>query len=428
MELNIDYVREKFPALEQQVRGEPAAFFDGPGGTQVPRRVIEAMENYFKNSNANKGGHFKTSRLSDEKIKKSREALSDFLGCRPEEVALGENMTTLNYRLAFALGKKLEEGDEIIISELDHEANRQPWLDLQKQGIKVREIKVNPDTCTLDHQDFASKLCNKTEIVAITHASNAVGTIPPVRKMVKAAQKVGALTIIDAVHYALHGPIDVKKLDCDFLLCSTYKFFGPHLGVMYGKKSSFQQIEPYRLRPQSADIPYRIERGTTNHEGIAGAKAAVEFIADLGDKFAAENKNRKEAEEAKTDETGSKESQRRQNVVAAMELIDEYESPLAEKIAEEISQLESTRVYRPPTTFPSTSTVSFVDQNLSSREIAAELGDRGIFVWNGDFYATTLVERLGEADSGGLVRIGLAPYNTDAEVDRLLASIKDIIN
>ena len=420
MALRVDYIRDQFPALEQKVDGAQAAFFDGPGGTQVPERVTAAMEDYLITSNANKGGPFKTSRRSDKIIKQARKALGDFLGCNAEEIAFGENMTSLNYRLAFALGKKLEEGDEIIITELDHEANRQPWLDLREQGIVVKEVKIDPATCTLDHRDFADKLCNKTEVVAITHASNAVGTIPPVKEMIMAAQKVDAITVVDAVHYALHGPIDVKELDCDFLLCSTYKFFGPHLGVMYGKKSSFEQIEPYRLRPQSDQVPYRIERGTTNHEGIAGAKAAVEFIADLGREFVADSSGESGA-------AGKKSEKRRENVISAMEIIDEYESPLAEQIAEEISQLENTRVYRPPSTVPCTSTVSFVAAGQSPREIARELGERGFFVWDGDFYATTLVERLGEADSGGLVRIGLAPYNKAEEVERLLENIKDII-
>ncbi len=235
MNLDINYIREQFPALEQTVEGEPAAFFDGPGGTQVPQKVIDAMENYLVKSNANKGGPFLTSRRSDEKIKQARKALGDFLNCNAEEVAFGENMTTLNYRLAFALSKKLEEGDEIIITELDHEANRQPWLDLREQGVVVKEVEVDPATCTLNHQDFADKLCNKTEVVAITHASNAVGTIPPVKKMIRAAQKVDAITVIDAVHYALHGPIDVKELDCDFLLCSTYKFLGLTWGLSTAK-------------------------------------------------------------------------------------------------------------------------------------------------------------------------------------------------
>ena len=415
MSLDVDYVRKQFPALKQEVKGKKAAFFDAPGGTQVPERVIEAMNNYLIESNANKGGPFKTSRLSDRKISQAREALADFLGAAKDEIAFGENMTTLNYRLAFALGRELEEGDEVLISRLDHEANRQPWLDLEEQGVKVREIDVDPATCRLRWQDFLDKLNEKTAVVAVTHASNAVGTIPPVKKIVEKAEEVGALTVIDAVHYALHGPVDVKKVGCDFLLCSTYKFFGPHLGVLYGRREAFEKLDTYRLRPQSDEVPYRIERGTMNHEGIAGAEATISFIAELGSKFSSG---------AGAEYDGA--SRRRQNVVAAMELIDEYETPMAEWLSDKLKGLAGVKVYRPPSDTPATSTISFTMAGITPRQVAEKLGERGLFVWDGDFYATTLIERLGLSDSGGLVRIGLAPYNTETEVERLYAAIEEI--
>ncbi len=419
MSVDVNYIREQFPSLDLEAGGRTAAFFDGPAGTQVPGQVIDAMEDYLIEKNANKGGAFLTSRRTDKLIRSARRAMADFVNGRWQEIAFGENMTTLNYRLAFALGRRLEQGDEILITRMDHEANRQPWLDLKEKGIEIRQVEVNRENCTLDLEDFERKLNEKTAVAAFTHASNAVGTIPPVQEMVKMSREAGAITVVDAVHYAPHGLIDVQKLNCDFLLCSSYKFFGPHLGILYGRRETFEKIDPYRLRPQSDAVPFRIERGTKNHEGIAGARAAVNFIASLGEKFGSAG----EQDNFPADEK----SERRKQIADAMKILDDYENELAEELVRELENLPEVTVYRPPADVPCTSTVSFTAEGIPAPEMAEKLGERGIFVWAGDFYATTLVEDLGMSDIGGLLRTGISPYNTGEEVKRLAGVVKEIV-
>ena len=416
MHYDVEYIRNQFPALKLQVNGHAAAYFDGPGGTQVPQRVIDAVVDYLVRCNANAGGAFLTSRSSDQAITAARHALADFLGSDPDEVAFGHNTTTMLYQLAFALGREAGDRNEIVITEIDHEANRGPWLALAERGFIVREVRFDTETCTIDLDDYKAKLSEKTLVAAFNYASNGVGTVSDVKEMIRLAHAVGALTVVDAVHYALHGALDVKALDTDFLLCSAYKFFGPHIGVFYGRRDRFEQLSTYRLRVQSEKIPYRIETGTLNHEGIAGAGEAIEFIADLGSRFG-------NLETGSTAASGKGWSERRRLVVAGMEALENYEQPLAAKLIAELTALDKVNIYGPPEGHPRTSTVSFTVDGVPAADLAAELSEKGLFVWDGHFYAVRLVERLGLIESGGLVRVGLSPYNTEGEIDRLLDAV-----
>ncbi len=419
MDYDLEYVRNQFPALSLTVNGYPAAYFDGPGGTQVPQRVIDAVVDYLVRCNANAGGCFQTSRNSDQVITEARRAMADFLGSDPDEIAFGQNTTTMMFQLALALGREPGSRNEIIITEIDHEANRGPWLALEERGFKIREVKMDPETCTIDIADYESKLSGKTLVAAFNYASNGVGTVSDVKKMIQLAHAAGAITVVDAVHYALHGPIDVRDLDVDYLLCSAYKFFGPHIGVLYGKRELLTALPTYRLRVQDSMAPYRFETGTLNHEGIAGAAEAVEFIADLGGRFGSPD-NLPDAA------LGRKWSDRRRRVVAGMKVMESYEQPLAEKLLKGLASIRKVRVYGPPHGHPRTSTVSFTVDGVPAGQVAEALGEKGIFVWDGHFYAARLVECLGLMPSGGLVRVGLSPYNSGDEIDRLLDETRRI--
>src|ERR1700726_838316 len=280
--LDLSYVRPQFPSLAQTVNGHPAAFLDGPGGTQVPQRVIDAISDYLRRYNANTGGAYSTSRHTDTMLAEARAAMADFLHCAADEIVFGPNMTTLTYAMSRAIGRDLGPGDEILVTRLDHDANVSPWLALEEKGVTVRWAEIHEEDCTLDLDDLASKINKKTRLVAIGYASNAVGTINPVNKIVSLAHAAGALAYVDAVHFGPHGLIDVAALDCDFLVCSTYKFFGPHMGVLFGKREHLQRLQPYKVRPLTDAVPFRWEWGTLNHECIAGIAACVEYIADLG--------------------------------------------------------------------------------------------------------------------------------------------------
>src|SRR5215831_12321 len=279
---DVAWVREQFPSLALQVNGHPAAFLDGPAGTQVPRQVIQAIENYFVSANANTCGAFETSRRNDAMIAATRTAMADFFNCGPSEVVFGQNMTTITFALARAIGRELKAGDEIVVTTLDHDANVAPWRALEEKGVVIRQVDILEEDCTLDLDDLKRKLNEKTRLVAVGYASNSVGTINPVAEITRLAHAAGAMSYIDAVHYAPHGLIDVKALDCDFLVCSPYKFFGPHMGTLYGKRQHLQSFRPYKVRPCTDQIPDRWESGTQIHELIAGIGAAVEYLAELG--------------------------------------------------------------------------------------------------------------------------------------------------
>jgi len=410
--VDLSFCREEFPALEMKVGGKPVIFLDGPGGTQVPQSVADAVVDYLLHSNANTHGFFATSQRTDELLAEARAAVADLLGAAPDEIAFGANMTTLNYSLSRALARELKPGDEVVITDMDHEANRGPWLALEEKGVVVKSARVDPERLVLDWDDLESKVGRKTRVLAIGYASNALGTVNDVKRAAALARQVGAFSVVDAVHAAPHLPIDVRDIDCDFLLCSAYKFFGPHIGILYGRGGVFNRLRTYKLRPQDDRRPYRIETGTLCHEGIAGTIPAVEFIASLG---------RRAAEAA-----GHKVPKgRRAAVVAGMEAIQAYEDGLAKKLRDGLRDIPGTRVFSAPEDTVRTPTVSSTFTKLRSDEMAKALGRQGIFVWDGDFYATTLVyDRLDLTARGGLVRMGLAPYNTAAEVERTLEAVE----
>ncbi|HXM66473.1 MAG TPA: cysteine desulfurase-like protein [Candidatus Acidoferrum sp.] len=414
--LDITWVRSQFPSLSQTVHGHPAAFLDGPGGTQVPQRVIDAIFDYLRRDNANTGGAYATSRHTDAMLAEARAAMGDFLNCSGDEIVFGPNMTTLTYAMSRAIGRELGPGDEIVVTRLDHDANVSPWLALEEKGVTVRWAEIHEEDCTLDLDDLASKINKKTRLVAIGYASNAVGTVNPVEKIVGMAHAAGALAYVDAVHYGPHGLIDVAALDCDFLVCSTYKFFGPHMGVLFGKREHLARLRPYKVRPLTDAVPNRWEWGTLNHECIAGITACVDYIADLG---------RRGHPEAAT---------RREAIVGAFEAIHRYEHGLMERLMSGLAEMPAVKVYgvTDPACFAErcpTIALRVVNQNTEQTPLAlaSKLGERGFFTWDGNYYALNLTEHLDVEKSGGFLRIGLVHYNTMEEVERLLEALREIV-
>jgi len=411
-----EYVRKQFPALKREVNGYPVAYLDGPGGYQVPECVIAAVKHYLVDMNANVGDQFETAQNTSAMIQDARGIFADFFNCSWDEVVFGANMTTLNFALSQALVRQLAPGDTVLITELDHEANRGPWLQLQDRGIEVGDVAMDINTCTLDMEDLRNKLLKKPKVVAVNYASNGVGTISDVQKIIQMSHEVGAIAVVDAVHYAAHGPIDVKKLDADFLLCSAYKFFGPHIGVMYAKKELLSKLTPLNLRTQQQAPPYMIETGTLHHEGIAGAFAAVEFIADIGLKFGNEFDG----------PSGDLKANRRNQILAGLRAFEEYEMTLTAYLIKAITaNVPKATIYGPVAGHPRTSTVSLTYEGYTADQVAKYLGSRGLFVWGGHFYAIRLVEKLGLLERGGLVRVGIAPYNSGMELDRLIEALRD---
>jgi cysteine desulfurase family protein (TIGR01976 family) len=406
---DISQVRPQFPSLSQTVNGQPAVFFDGPGGTQVPQQVIDAISNYLIHANANSHGAFVTSERTDDTIIAAHAAMADLLGCDPDEVVFGPNMTTLTFAMSRAIGRELKEGDEIVVTRLDHDANVSPWVALEERGVVIRYVDIDIEDCTLDMDDLRQKINQRTKLVAVGYASNAVGTINDVAEVSRLAHSVGALSYIDAVHYAPHGPIDVRAIDCDFLACSPYKFFAPHMGALYGKREHLLRLRPYKLRPAANGTPDRWETGTKNHEGLAGVAAAVDYLAELG--------------------RAAGQTSRRQALLSAMQAIRDYERGLAEKLIAGLLEIPGLTFYgiTDPERFASrTPTVAMRIEGHTPRELAAFLGERGIFTWDGNYYALNLSERLGVEASGGMLRIGLVHYNTENEIDRMLALLREI--
>jgi cysteine desulfurase family protein (TIGR01976 family) len=411
--LNLPYIRAQFPALAQTVNGHPAAFLDGPGGTQVPQRVIDAIAGYLRRDNSNTGGAYATSRRTDAMIAEARSAMADFLHCAADEVVFGPNMTTLTYAMSRAIGRDLKPGDEIVVTRLDHDANVSPWLAIaEEKGVTVRWAEIHDADCTLDLADLASKINSKTQLVAVGYASNAVGTVNPVKEIVRLAHAAGALAYVDAVHYGPHGLIDVAALDCDFLACSTYKFFGPHMGVLFGKREHLKRLRPYKVRPNTNAIPNRWEWGTLNHECIAGIAACVDYIADLG---------RHARPEVST---------RRAAIAAAYAAIHEHESALLKKMIAGLQTIPGLKIYGitdPARFHERCATLAVRIENHTPLELATKLGERGFFTWDGNYYALNLTEHLDVEKSGGFLRLGLVHYNTQDEVDRLLAALREIV-
>jgi cysteine desulfurase family protein (TIGR01976 family) len=427
--LDLNYVRSQFPSLAQTVNGHPAAFLDGPGGTQVPQRVTDAIANYLRRDNANTGGAYATSRHTDAMIAEARVAMADFLHCGADEVIFGPNMTTLTFAISRALGRELKSGDEIVLTRLDHDANFSPWAAMaEDRGITVRIAEFRDEDCTLDLADLASKITDKTKLVAVGYASNAVGTINPVKKIVELAHKVGALAYIDAVHYGPHGLIDVADLNCDFLACSTYKFFGPHMGVLFGKREHLKGLRPYKVRPNTNAIPNCWEWGTLNHECIAGIAACVNYIADLGRHVAdscGDGRPGRPSSEARPDP-----QTRRAAIEAAYAAIHQHERALLERMMTGLKKIPGLKIYgiTDPARFGERcATFAVRVEGHTPLELATKLGDRGFFTWDGNYYALNLTEHFDVEKSGGFLRIGLVHYNTTEEVDRLLAALREIV-
>ncbi|MGH7982570.1 MAG: cysteine desulfurase-like protein [Candidatus Udaeobacter sp.] len=397
----VEEIRRQFPALARTHNGYPVAYFDGPGGTQVPRTVVEAINDYLYYHNANTHWAYPTSEETDAIIDSARSALADFLNASPTEIVFGANMTTLTFHLARALGRGYERNDEILVTELDHHANVAPWRALEKEyGVNVRMVKMIPETGELDWDDFSRQLTDRTKLVAIGAASNALGTLNDVQRAAKMAHSLGAQIFVDAVHYAPHGLIDVHDWDCDFLACSAYKFYGPHIGILYGRHALLGSLDFPKLIPAPDSTPERAETGTQNHEGIAGAAAAVDFLASLG--------------------AGAT---RRERLRTAFQQLREHGDALVTRLWTGLAEIERVRLHGPPPGAPRTPTAAFTVTGLPSIEVAKKLVKRGLFLSHGDFYAMTVVERLGQA-AHGLVRAGCACYTTSQEVDRLLAGVR----
>jgi len=404
-QLDVRHCRSLFPSLALEEGGRSVAYLDAPAGTQVPRMVGDSITTYFRDANANVGGAYRTSRATDRIIAEARAAMADLLGAEADEIAFGANMTTLTYTLSRALGQTLTEGDEVVVTEMDHEANVSPWRALTERGAAVRTLPMDPATCQL--APLETCLGPRTRVVALGYASNALGTVNAVRRAASLCREAGAILVVDAVHYLPHAPVDVKDLDCDFLLASTYKVFGPHLGLLYGRKAAFEKLPAYRLRVQRPYPPEKLETGTLNHEGLAGLLGTAAFLEDIGRR------------------AGGK-GDRRQILRAAMTAIADHGKALGERLYRGLAGLPGVRVFGPLPGARRTPTYSFTLAGRTPRQVAEHLGSRGVFVSDGDFYAPGPIERLGLAGSGGLVRAGLAPYNDAEDVARLLECVTEL--
>ena len=422
----LTWCRDQFPGLRRTVAKHPVAFFDGPGGSQVPQRVIDAVGHYMAHTNANRGGQYATAVESDQLLESAHATVAALLGTpHPESIVFGANMTTLTFALSRALSRTWQPGDEILVTRLDHDANVTPWvLAARDAGATVRCVEFHRADCTLDLDDFRSKLSAKTRLVAVGCASNIVGTVNPVQEICREAQGAGAQVFLDAVHYAPHSLPDVTEWNCDWLACSAYKFFGPHVGVLYGRPERLKSVSPYKLRPVTESLPGRWMTGTQNFEGIAGAKAAVDYLADLGRQVvtaSATNASHATAPAVAT---------LRATLQRGYHAIGDYERQLAELLLSGLSQIPGLKILgltdlgrlqeRTPT-------VSFVHDRLSAIQIAETLGRSGLFVGHGNFYALQLTEFFG-LEPQGVVRVGLMHYNTVEEVARLLESLKKLVS
>lgn len=412
--LSYDVARQRaqFPALARRVGSHPAAFLDGPAGSQAPAMVIEAISRYLTECNANHGGVFATSVESDERLDEAHRAAADFVGAhRSDEVYFGANMTSLTFALSRALAKSWRMGDQIIVTRLDHDANVTPWVMAARDaGASVEHVAINPADCTLDLDDFQKKLNSRTRLVAVTCASNATGTINPVREIIELAHRAGSLVFLDAVHYAPHALPDVTAWNCDFLACSAYKFFGPHVGMIWGRQSLLTQLPAYKVRPATETLPGRWMTGTQNHEGITGVQAAIDYLAELGRHLDPQATHRRGA------------------LAAAYRAIRTYEEALLTRLLDGLARLPSIKVYGitdPDRYSERVATIAFRHARKRPVEVATFLAERGIFVWHGNYYALPLTEALG-LEPDGMVRVGLLHYNTLDEVERLLAALGEL--
>jgi len=410
----IQQCRDQFPALAREQDGQPVIYLDGPAGTQVPQTVIDAISCYLSTCNANHGGMFATSRESDQWVNEAHQALADFVGADdPDEIIFGANMTTLTFAFSRALAQRWQPADNIVVTRLDHDANVSTWaLAARDRGVEVRYADIHPHDCTLDIEDFKNKVDSNTKLVAVGLASNASGSINPVRELCQHAQDHGALTFVDAVHYAPHQLIDVQELGCDFLACSTYKFFGPHIGVLWGKKQLLTELEAYKVRPSAEELPDKWMTGTQNFACLCGARAAVDYLADLGRTVAAD---------------GS--LQRRSALESAYTAIVNYEMQLGQRLLEGLAGIEDLTIYGicdPERSDQRVPTVCITHPDWTSTELAEQLGNHGIFTWQGNYYALQLTETL-QLEPEGMLRIGLVHYNTEQEVERFISVLTGIL-
>jgi len=416
-EAAVTELRKEFPALQQTAGGRPLIFMDGPGGTQVHGSVIEAMARHLTEANSNADGAFLFSHRSGETAAAARRALADFLNApSPDEIAFGPNMTSLTFNISRAIGRTLAAGDEIVVTRLDHDANITPWLALQERGVVVRHADFHPEDCTLDMTSLEEAITPRTRLVAVGYASNAVGTINDVPRAAELAHTVGAWLYVDAVHYAPHGPIDVQALGCDFLVCSTYKFFGPHAGALYGRYELLESLPAYKVRPAHDEPPHKFEVGTLNYEALAGATAAVDYLGSVGRRFGAEFTPAFRGME-----------NRRTDLKAGMTAIRAYELDLCRQLVaglQAIPGLHVAGIVDPARFGQRVPTVSFTIAGLTPHAIATWLASANIFAWDGNFYAPAVTERLGLEERGGLLRVGLAHYNTPQEVQTLLGVLR----
>ena len=401
-------IRACFPALERVHNNFPVAYFDGPGGTQVPRQVVEAMADYLFHHNANTHWAYPTSEETDAALEQARHTCADLLNASAQEIAFGANMTTLTFHLARALGTQYASGDEIIVTELDHHANVAPWRRIGfERGLQVKTVRMVPETGQLDWKHFEQSLTRQTKLIAIGAASNALGTINDVARatrMARALTNGGALVFVDAVHYAPHALVDVRAWDCDFLAMSAYKFYGPHIGVLFGKQALLDSIDFPKLIPAPEAAPENVETGTQNQEGMVGAGAAVDFLATLGDG-----------------------DTRRARLQAAFALLHERSRALTVRLWQGLAAIDGVRLYGPTPDLPRTPTIGFTVAGVASTEVSRRLAARGLFLSHGDFYAATVVERL-ELGAEGLVRAGCACYTTADEIERLIEGVREIAN
>ncbi|HET9908511.1 MAG TPA: cysteine desulfurase-like protein [Anaerolineales bacterium] len=418
MSLDVQVIRQQFPSLER-----PAIFLDNPAGTQISKPSLDRINKYLLECNANHGGSFETSRKSDEILDEAHAAMADFLNAaRPEEIIFGNNMTTLTLHVSRSLARNLKEGDNILVTRLDHDANIAPWmLVAEDKGCNLIWVDIDVEAGTLDLDDFAKALERKPKIAAFGYASNLLGTVNPVKELTKMAHEAGALVYIDAVQYAPHGPIDVQDIGCDFLACSAYKFFGPHAGAVYGRYDLLDELKAYKVRPASDELPYKFETGTQNHEGIAGVLGALEYFEWMGNQFGGDY-----AQAWK--DAGF--SGRRLVLKQAMSVMQEYETELSRALIQAIESVPGTRIHgvtdlerlheRVPT-------VSFTLEGRRPEDIAVELGKQNIYVWNGHNYALAIVERMGLLEAGGMIRVGPVHYNTLDEITKFREVLNNIV-
>lgn len=401
-------IRSRFPALTRKHNGHAVAYFDAPGGTQTPQVVVDAVADYLLHHNANTHWEYPTSHETDSIIESARHTFADFLNASPGEIVFGPNTTTMIYHLSRALGRSFGPGDEIVITELEHHANVAPWQALVvERGVTLNVAPMDPETGQLEWREFERLVTNRTKVVAFGAGCNALGTVSDYKQAVALAHSAGALALVDAVHYAPYFLCDVKDSECDFLTCSAYKFYGPHVSVFYGKKHLLESIDFPKLQPAPDAAPERVEMGTQNHEGIAGAAAAVDFYASLGGPESTAGNDR------------------RNRLQAAFASLRQHSKPQVQQLWEQLARVKGVRLYGPTPDVERTPTVSFTIKNVASTEVARRLSERGLFVSHGDFYAQTVIERLG-LGSEGLVRVGCACYTSDEEIERLIESVREI--